>query len=451
MNRLIRITRLGLLFNLAFAVVGGAAPASVIAQSSPTIDEGSYVSELTDLDIEVGGNFVIDEVETDSYSGGESEVMYIEGDFSFLTLAYFDDEDDPEVTRDLFLSGFETEMDSFENVDRDETDEYVWSLDQAETSGVEVAIYIEVVPDVVGNADQMVMIAAPRAVFPGEMEAAGEDVLVDGESPFIADAAEVDDLLAGDGGDDDATPEAVEDDEATIEPEDEIDVDESEADDNGSLSSRRVDARLPGRDSEDEEVAGEATAEVDRRDVNEDSGETGVVSDDTYISPQHGIEITWDDMWFFDDTVEDAVDSDTASEIDTISLTWANEQEYVVDFLDIAPGTPGITDELVAEWTSDEFMAEAAEPEAEILLENSDDERGAVLMRDYLGDGTEVMILREVTCLDADCNVVTMATLIGIPAGFVSSYEDAENGIEADGVGIHGVFRAAEIEEAMEL
>lgn len=223
MHSMTLFTRLGLLFALILSVMPDAGVTTAMAQRSMASDV--YVSEMTDLEIEVGDSFAIDEAETSTYPDGESEFLYIEGDFSFLAVAFFDDSDDPEDTRDLFLFGFGTEMDAFENVDSDETDEYVWSLDVAETGGVEMAIYIEVVPDVEGNADLMVMLSAPTFIFDDEMLTAQDEIMVGGEPLFQAEPADIAAMLTGDS--EQATPEETED------------VSDSETDERGAPSTRR--------------------------------------------------------------------------------------------------------------------------------------------------------------------------------------------------------------------
>src|SRR5690606_40127374 len=106
-----------------------------------------------------------------------------------------------------------------------------------------------------------------------------------------------------------AHPTAVEEDEAVWVPEEDPNVSET-----GSRG------RIP-QDDEDVEDPDEDDRGSTRGD-SVDAEELGLVADDEYVSPQHDIDVLWDDRWEFDPSLSDPIGSDTESGIDWVVLTW---------------------------------------------------------------------------------------------------------------------------------
>jgi hypothetical protein len=70
-----------------------------------------------------------------------------------------------------------------------------------------------------------------------------------------------------------------------------------------------------------------------------------------------------------------------------------------------------------------------------------------VLIRDYLSDGEEILLLRQATSLDGG-DTLAVVTLIGLPDSFTDAYADAGDGLTVEGDPALNVFTPAEIDRA---
>ena len=154
----------------------------------------------------------------------------------------------------------------------------------------------------------------------------------------------------------------------------------------------------------------------------------------------------WDDTWSFDPTLDDPVISDEKDITDGLTLVWSGE-DFVLLYVDLYESGgygPSDYEEL---WASDEYMADNADPDAEILLQDSTRTSAAVLTRDYLDNGDEILLLRQAISLDRG-DTIAVVTLIGYPETFSDAYADAGNGITVDGEPALDVFTPREIDRA---
>jgi hypothetical protein len=104
--------------------------------------------------------------------------------------------------------------------------------------------------------------------------------------------------------------------------------------------------------------------------------------------------------------------------------------------------TPADLEEL---WASDDYLAESAALDAEVLLRDSNSATGSVLIRDFLSDGVEIYLLRQATSLDGG-NTIAVVTMIGLPDSFSAAYGDAGDGLTIDGEPALDVFTPREID-----
>lgn len=437
MMRFSFVTRV--MMTLALACIGlfGAGVSGVSAQSTAAQGD-TYVSELSDLEVAVAGDFVIDETELQEYEHGEGELVYIDGPTAFLQVSFFDDTDEPAETVELFNEGFASEMDTFDVVATEEDVDRVWSFAITTLDGDEFLQYVEVIPDVVGNVDVMTMLAGPTDSFFEDLEAAQTDVTIDEEGIF-ADVDITDLEMALDEGgsvvtEDDATAVADDAGEDTADADDEDD--------------RRSGAKLPGdtaagtTDNQSETGRGGKSADAI------DFEEAGLVSDNEYTSPQYNIDVEWGEQWFVDMEDEESVTTDPAGGTDSLVLVW-NGDDFALFFIDISTADDVVPADLVDYWVSDEYLAESADPNAEILLDDSGRSNGAVLMRDYLSEGDEVIILKEAMLL-GDGETMAVVTLIATPTLYADIYADAEADVVIDGGAAVSVFTQRQIERALD-
>lgn len=447
MKRCHIIARLSLLLMFVLSgPVGMAGVSSVVAQGTSS-DGDSYVSELTGLEVEASGQFSItDTIVEDGY-----EDIRIESDFGLLTVTAFEGEADAAETRDAYLEGFATEMDSMEEIESDEPAGEAWSLSIADASGVEMGVYAHVYEDYIDGFVMLFIAAVPTGLFEDVMLEAQDDILIDGESMF-ADV-DVDELVGYleessggvTGGDDEATVETdddnpVGDDDATIEADDNAQEDDT----------ARTGARLPDEDADELEDADRDSTGDEEKTSTGDTGleDSGLISDNEYESPQFGITIEWDNIWFVDTNDDSSVVSDEEGLFDTLMLVWDGTGDGLM-WIDLTTTDDLTPEDMVDYWISDEYMEEFADPDAEILLDDSDEVSGSVLYRDYLSDGEEVIILMEATMLE-DEEHMSIVTIMSYTDEFVDVVDDASAGVSVDGGDVVNTFRVRDIENAIE-
>jgi hypothetical protein len=205
-------------------------------------------------------------------------------------------------------------------------------------------------------------------------------------------------------------------------------------------------ANLPERDEEDAQEAISNETETGRGGQGADLADfedLGLVDEGEYVSPQFDVEITWDDTWVFASTFEEPITSDEEAGVDTMTVSWTGEGGSSI-FITVADSGGEVTPEALADYrASDEYVGE----DGEVLLnDTSRSGAGAVLIRGFLEDGTEVLVLREAMCADAQCDSLAISMMVGEPNSFPDAYADARSDIEVDGERLIGVFSAREIE-----
>ncbi|HWV24784.1 MAG TPA: hypothetical protein VNZ58_11390 [Thermomicrobiales bacterium] len=175
----------------------------------------------------------------------------------------------------------------------------------------------------------------------------------------------------------------------------------------------------------------------------------GLVADGTYVSPQTGVEITWDDTWFFDESYKEPISSDTESGLDSVTIS-STENTTASIFLTVGTAGGVTPADMANLWASADYLAKNAAPGAEVLA-NETGRSGAVsvMIRDYLDNGTEIIILRSASCADAACDTLVLATMIGLPDTFGDAYQDARSGIEVEGNQLFSVLTPRDISAAI--
>gem|GEM_PF-2788013 len=174
----------------------------------------------------------------------------------------------------------------------------------------------------------------------------------------------------------------------------------------------------------------------------------GLIGEGEYESPQFGTSVTWNDTWYFDDTYDNPIATDTESGLDSLTMTWADGP--VTIFLTVTTADGVAPSDLADYWASDDYLADTASADAELLLQDTGRSgSAAVLTRDYLDDGTEVIIMRSANCGDANCDVLVLTTFIGLPDMYSDAYADARRGIDVNGDRLFDVFSPRNITSAI--
>jgi hypothetical protein len=411
---------------------GGGTPASGRGDTGSTATAAGNVtiSEVTGLEVEVNEPWVITDAQTFDEATETEEAFTIQSDLANGNIGFFVGSD-AEASLNEFRDGFATTAQELEAVASDYSDSVAWSLNNAVLGdGTPVVLYIEVREDVDPEYLLLVAVLAEPENFEDEFTSAQESMSIDGEPVFTdVDYSDLEVLLTeGTAGGDDATAEAG--------------AETTEGD------LRRQNAKLPGsggaRDLDNETETGSGGQETGTIDFED----AGLISDNAYVSPQFDVEVTWADTWFIDQGDEESVTTDPANALDSLKLVWSGE-DFALMFVDILPADGLTPEDYVTTWVSDDYLAENADPEAEILLERSRSGNGAVLMRDYLTDGDEVLIVKEAILLDGG-ETLAIVTLIATPDMYVAMYADAENDVEVNGGPALGTFTTRQIERAID-
>ncbi len=140
-------------------------------------------------------------------------------------------------------------------------------------------------------------------------------------------------------------------------------------------------------------------------------------SDAAYTSPQFGVELDWGASWELDPDAEPPV-SDTAGGIDSLSLVPVDGGGFLsVTFID-AGGTS--VPDLVEVWESADFVADSAiSADAEVVLADSSRDVGSMVLRDFLQDGTEIVVIREAAIVGDDTMAIVQLSAIPESSGTI--------------------------------
>lgn len=167
-------------------------------------------------------------------------------------------------------------------------------------------------------------------------------------------------------------------------------------------------------------------------------------SDAAYVSPQYGAELDWGSSWQLDPEVDSPTMSDTSLGIESLALLPVDGGGFMSITL-IDAGVTGVP-ELVAVWESPDFVADSAfSAEADVVLADSSRDVGAVVLRDYLEDGTELVVIREAH-LTRD-NAMVVIQLSTTPANLDSVVSSAQDEVALDGTPVLEFFSIDEIAE----
>lgn len=396
---------------------GGATPAQTAAADVTT-------SEVTGIEVKTSGDWEIVAAEVYDETEPAEESFQIQSPNANGYIAFFHD-DDARMSLNDFLSGFDTSAQSRENIAADYRNGIAWTLDEAVLGdGAHVYVYIEVREGLDPDYVVLSAVLAIREDFADVFAGVQGDISIDGDPIFAdVDAADLEDLIAG-GAVADQTPTG-------------------DSTRGAGAENPRDHAKLPDRDDQGANETETGTA-VSRATALE---EAGLLSETEYASPQYGVDVIWGDLWYVDASDDDGVTSDPARGLDSLVLVW-DGPGFALMFVDISSADSLVPADFVEYWTSDEYMLENAEPEAENLIYRSRSANGAVLMRDYLTEGDEVIILKEARLLD-DGEHLAITTLITTPDVFSEMYGDAQDDVSIGGAPAVETLTTRQVDRAL--
>ncbi len=436
-------------------IVGALATTSAYAQD----DTEEYTSPVSGAVIEATSPWELDP--DASASGDGYDIIGLASASDSLLISFLPADVNIQDAQTMVLEDFASSFDAYEQLDRGSYDDVSYSLDIANQDGVEFGVFSLFLAGRASGFVEYYMYMAPAASFADGLAVAQESVRIDGTSVFEGVEGDglqqmLDDNAGITGGSStpsttgnaDATAEPV-DDEATAEAPEE--AGEGSASDDVVASDDRDSRRLPTDDNTADADSGvENESETGRGNTKAvdlaDYEDLGLLDEGEYVSPQFDTEVLWEDAWSFYLDGDEPIISDTENATDSVTLVW-NGEDFVLLYVDIYESdgfTPVDLEEL---WASDDYLAESADPDAEVLLQDSNRSTGSVLIRDYLSDGEEILLLRQATSLDGG-DTLAVVTLIGLPDSFTDAYADAGDGLTVEGDPALNVFTPAEIDRA---
>jgi hypothetical protein len=453
---------------LVAGVVGSLGATSAAAQSGT----GSYTSPVSGVEITTVEPWVFDPDLTEQGDG--YEILGLNASFNSVLISFLPAVIDVQQAQGMLLDEFAAGFDGYQELDRGSYGTVTYSLDIANVSGTEFGVFSLFMGERASGFVEFSMFMAPAATFADGLDSVQASVTIDGtpifdgvESAGLQDVLDANAGVTGGssepadvgeagraGGTAEPTEGATEEPaaEPTVATADDKDMTPVTVTDESDAGDDRDSRKLPGKD--DSTPAAGNDSETGRGgkklptgdDELADYAELGIVSQGEYVSPQFETEILWDDTYAFDTSLEEPIVSDTREETDSLTLVW-NGEDFVLLYVDIYASdgyTPADFEEL---WTSDDYLAETADPDAEVLLQDSTRTTGSVLIRDYLSDGEEILLLRQAISLDQG-DTIAIVTLIGLPDSFSDAYADAGAGVTIDGAPALDVFTPREIERA---
>ena len=425
-----------LLIVLAFAVGTSGSfvlAGTVAAQDTGLTDDSTYVFGSGQT-VEWNAPWSYNE----EFSGVDDplEVVMLDTQMSSVMVATFPNAIDIDQARDLFIEGLTGESETFVSIDKGAYSGLSYSLDLLAISDIEFGAFTLFragegdVPTIAS------IILSPSSAFGGEFSSAQQNVTLDGEGLFPGvDGSGLQDLLAAQSGqapDDDpeadVTPEASEETEVT--PEDKPDGGDSGNGLKGGSGEANEESTPDGGDTGS-------------------TGETGLIDDNTFVSPQYLAEITWDTTYTLDTEREVSNSSDESTGVDFVALTSTSGGTGLLSIQIIGDAS---TDPaaLVEIWQTPDFIADTAlsPDDAEVLLADSTAAGGGVVIREFLEDGTELVTYREVLVLE-DRGAIAVITYTSLPDYVATGVADAQGGVAIDGEPALDTFTADDILAAL--
>ena len=253
----------------------------------------------------------------------------------------------------------------------------------------------------------------------------------------LANAPHTSNYLLQDDGDDEETPE--DEDEETPEDEDEETPDDEDI------------------TPEDDEETPEDESELDP-----DWVDAGLISETEYESPQWGWTVEWEEPYILDTESDDEpVESETESTDDSAAFdrVWLMSEEpfsftavYGYSYEEYGyEDDEEATADWVDYWTSDDYLEnpDLFGSDVAVLLDDSNEETGGVVIYDTDGDGVPYVRYKEVLISEDGESVIALDF-----SGYVDELEDsltaAQTAIQVEGENVYLTFSVDDILEAVD-
>lgn len=154
----------------------------------------------------------------------------------------------------------------------------------------------------------------------------------------------------------------------------------------------------------------------------------------SFTGSAFGVEIAWNGDWEVNENVASPI-SDDVDGIDAINLTRTDDDLGLLS-VTIMPEVESGVDGLIDYWQTSSFLESVLnDPDGGIYLADSAGDIGAVIIVDYLDDGTQIVSYREAWYL-SEINAYAVVVLTTIPQMLQSGIAAAQDGVTIAGISV---------------
>ena len=370
---------------------------------------------------------------------GDVESILFTKSVSVLSVLSLPNDFDLNEARDIFLDAFLEAVGEASTIDRGSYGQVSYSLDLVNSEGFEYGVFTLFRAGSGDTPTFAYVFFSDVSEFATEFSDAQAAFLLDGEGLFDGvEGQGLQDLLEANAGSA-APPEPGEQSDGSDDPAadpDEDGTDLPEPDEPLDGSDDPVDE--PGDDSGDEGLKGLGRGDDESQDDGDDAGTAGA---NEYVSPQYGVELVWGDSWQVNDARDEPILSDTTAGVDSIALASVPDGAFItISVLDAGAVTMS---ELLSVWVTSDFVQSVSlSSDAEVVLSDSSQDVGAMVVRDFLDDGTEIVSIHEGHLIG---NVLVVINFTSFPGDASVQIEAAKDEIELDGEAVLEFFTIDEI------
>lgn len=177
--------------------------------------------------------------------------------------------------------------------------------------------------------------------------------------------------------------------------------------------------------------------------------EAGLLTDESYKSPQFGYAVDWTSPWVLNPDDTEAVISNTSSVTDALYIAIGGPSYSLLAIAGVESGGSRPAD-LTAIWASQEFLDQYSGAGTTILLEDSAKAGGAVVTIGPLqsDESSNVVTVRELVSLDGGTTFVFLTLIIPVEE-FAAVYDSVQSDVMLNGKSAMGFFSTNEIIAAL--
>lgn len=427
-----------------------ASPGAFAAQGKGLVDDTTYVLETTGDEVTWDDPWEFDD--DISETGDGYEIVALNAELSSLLISVLPNGLDIEEARDIVLDEFAAGTDEFATIDRGAYDNISYSLDLANVDGTDLGVFTLFRRGSGSTPTFAYIFISSIQGFGDGFASSQERIAIDGDPIFKGvDGDGLQTQLEQNRG------SAPDPDEDTPEPDDAEtpqadDPETPEGDDGGSSTEEPddgnivVDLKDQTPDADPDDDSDNAAGGDD--DIDEEFIDLGVVSQGEYVSPQFGTEISWSREWVINENVDEPVVSDEEGNLDLLVLSDDTNTYLSIQLQEAGRVRPS---DLVELWTSDDFLSRSDDSGTEpdkVVLEDSGQEIGAVVVVAELEDGTRIVVYREVQLLD-DGDTLAIIQCFQTVAAAEDGISSAQDSVEVDGEPVLAFFDVEDVVDAL--